>query len=308
METGSKKERNLPLIIFSSIFGALALSAVVIFRIWPDLRWVKVYLIALRWLVLPFGAMVASYAATINKAPKGKMWLLPMAFGVGISLVEWATYGSFSTVLVIVGALSSLFGFTYAKRDRIENAKAARAAKRRAEKKNGEAVPEAVPQAHNDEYNPGEDFVPDEDDTWADEVLAKEGYGEIKVDYAESDPNFSIDSPDEAVESESEVTASEGEEVEDSCDEDDESVEDLASEEDFEPEEDFVPEEDFEIEEDAEPAEAATLEEVDEIDTDNIAEFDEVTLDESEEIYSSDEREGDETSESDEESAESQDL
>lgn len=218
MENRSKKERNLPLIIFSAIFGVLALSAIVLFHILPDVEWVKIYLVAMRWLVLPVGALVASYSATIKKAPKGWMWLLPIAYGVGISLVEWATYGTFSVALVVIGALASLFGFTFAKMDRREKA---REAKKNGKKMIVEEAPQPKAEPRADEYNPGEDFVPDENDTWADEVLAEEGYGDIKVDYAESDPDFSIDSPDEsaaeACEPEREEDAPEGDEAESPC-------------------------------------------------------------------------------------------
>lgn len=189
------KKTNVPFVVFSSIFGALALSAIVFFHLWGDVEWVKLYLVAMRWLVLPILSLVVGYTATINKAPKGLIWLAPVVLGFGISLVEWATYGSFSIVLLGLGALSALFGFTFAKMDRKEKAREARKA---AKKAGAVAEDMAKPKAavHDDEYNPGADFVPDDDDTWADEVLAEEGYGEIKVDYAESDPDFTIDSPD----------------------------------------------------------------------------------------------------------------
>lgn len=189
------KKTNVPFVVFSSIFGALALSAIVFFHMWGDVEWVKLYLVAMRWLVLPILSLVVGYTATINKAPKGLIWLAPVILGFGISLVEWATYGSFSIVLLGLGALAALFGFTFAKMDRKEKAREARKA---AKKAGAVAEDMAKPKAavHDDEYNPGADFVPDDDDTWADEVLAEEGYGEIKVDYAESDPDFTIDSPD----------------------------------------------------------------------------------------------------------------
>lgn len=188
------KKTNVPFVVFSSIFGALALSAIVFFHLWGDVEWVKLYLVAMRWLVLPILSLVVGYTATINKAPKGLIWLTPVILGFGISLVEWATYGSFSIVLLGLGALAALFGFTFAKMDRKEKAREARKA---AKKAGAVAEDMAKPKAavHDDEYNPGADFVPDDDDTWADEVLAKEGYGEIKVDYAQPDPDFTIDSP-----------------------------------------------------------------------------------------------------------------
>lgn len=199
------KKTNVPFVVFSSIFGALALSAIVFFHLWGDVEWVKLYLVAMRWLVLPILSLVVGYTATINKAPKGLIWLAPVILGFGISLVEWATYGSFSIVLIGLGALAALFGFTFAKMDRKEKAREARKA---AKKAGAMAEDMAKPKAdvHDDEYNPGADFVPDDDDTWADEVLAEEGYGEIKVDYAESDPDFTIDSPD-AVNEEDEASA-----------------------------------------------------------------------------------------------------
>ena len=199
------KKTNVPFVVFSSIFGALALSAIVFFHLWGDVEWVKLYLVAMRWLVLPILSLVVGYTATINIAPKGLIWLAPVILGFGISLVEWATYSSFSIVLLGLGALAALFGFTFAKMDRKEKAREARkAAKKAGAVAEDMAKPKAAVQ--DDEYNPGADFVPDDDDTWADEVLAEEGYGEIKVDYAESDPDFTIDSPD-AVNEEDEASA-----------------------------------------------------------------------------------------------------
>lgn len=193
-----KNKKNVPFIVFSAIFGALALSAVIIFWAWKDAEWVEVYQMAMRWLVLPVCALVASYTGTIHKAPKGLMWLCPIAFGLGISVVEWATYGSFSVVLLFMGALASLFGFTFAKQDRAEKAKAAKAAKIREAMECGEELIESKESDVNGGSDPHPDFIPDENDTWADEVIANEGFGDLKVDYAESDPDFTIDAPEEA--------------------------------------------------------------------------------------------------------------
>ena len=193
------KKINVSFVVCLSIFGALALSAIVFFHLWQEAEWVKLYLVAMRWLVLPVLSLVVGYTATIDKAPKGWVWLAPVILGFSISLVERATYGSFSIVLLGLGALAALFGFTFAKMDRKEKAREAK----RAAKKAGiitEEKEEPIVASREDDYNPGADYVPDENDTWADEVLAEEGYGEIKVDYAEPDPDFSIDSPDEACE------------------------------------------------------------------------------------------------------------
>ena len=220
------KKTNVPFVVFSSIFGALALSAIVFFHLWGDVEWVKLYLVAMRWLVLPILSLVVGYTATINKAPKGLVWLAPVILGFGISLVEWATYGSFSIVLLGLGALAALFGFTFAKMDRKEKAREARKA---AKKAGAVAEDMAKPKAavHDDEYNPGADFVPDDDDTWADEILAEEGYGEIKVDYAESDPDFTIDSPDAVnEEDEASVESEDDEAITDAYDTDDTMPED----------------------------------------------------------------------------------
>ena len=206
----NKKNVNAPFIAFSVVFGVLALSAIVVFWVWQDAEWVKVYQMAMRWLVLPVCALVASYAGTLQKAPKGLMWSCPVAFGVAISLVEYLTYslkgfyaggemGSLSVVLILIGALASLFGFTFAKMDRVEKARAARAEKKRAEKEGAEKIEDAKSAISEYEYNPGSEFIPDENDTWAEKVLAEEGYGDVKVDYVESDSDFSIDSPDEAI-------------------------------------------------------------------------------------------------------------
>lgn len=259
------KKTNVPFVVFSSIFGALALSAIVFFHLWGDVEWVKLYLVAMRWLVLPILSLVVGYTATINKAPKGLIWLAPVILGFGISLVEWATYGSFSIVLLGLGALAALFGFTFAKMDRKEKAREARKA---AKKAGAVAEDMANPKAavHDDEYNPGADFVPDDDDTWADEVLAEEGYGEIKVDYAESDPDFTIDSPD-AVNEEGEASVKS---------EDDEAIADAYDADDTMPEDgdvenvEFTPEGD---ESEEEPAEALDGD-VDEADGDDTADVD----------------------------------
>ena len=190
-----KNIENLPFIIFSAVFGVLALSAIIVFWTCGDAEWVELYQMAMRWLVLPICALVASYVGTLKKAPRGLMWLCPVVFGVGISVVEWATYGSFSIVLLVMGAAASLFGFTFAKMDRAEKAREARVAKKRAAMAEASEEPSRTPVA--DEYNPGSDYIPDEDDTWADKVIAEEGFHEVKVDYAESDPDFSIDAPEE---------------------------------------------------------------------------------------------------------------
>ncbi len=263
------KKINVSFVAFSSIFGVLALSAIAFFHIWQESEWVELYIVAMRWLVLPVLALVVGYTATVNKAPKGWIWILPVILGSGISLVEWATYGSFSIVLLGLGAISSLFGFTFAKMDRKEKAREERAAAKKA----GVAAEEvAEPEAttREDEYNPGADYVPDENDTWADEVLAEEGYGELKVDYAEPDPDFSIDSPDAANE-EREASAG-GEDVDtdealfDADDADEAMPEDEASE-DIEP--DSEPDEAEET-----YVEAALDSDIDEADGDDEADAD----------------------------------
>lgn len=231
-----KNIENLPFIIFSSVFGALALSAIIIFWACGDAEWVEVYQMAMRWLILPISSLVASYVGTLKKAPKGLMWLCPVAFGAGISIVEWATYGSFSIVLLIMGAAASLFGFTFAKMDRTEKAREARAAKKRAAMTEGSEEPAKV--TVENEYNPGSDYIPDDDDTWAEEVIAEEGFGEVKVDYAEHDPDFSIDAPEECSEEEaSDAGDAEAETIEECGAEIDGSDDDEAEEESFDAEE-----------------------------------------------------------------------
>ena len=270
------KKINLPFVVFSSIFLALAISAIAFFHLWGDVEWVKLYLVAMRWLILPVLSLVVGYTATINKAPKGLIWLTPLALGFGISLVEWATYGSFSIVLLGLGALAALFGFTFAKMDRKEKAREAK----KAAKKAGvvaEEVREVETVARDDEYNPGADYVPDENDTWADEVLAEEGYGEVKVDYAEPDPDFSIDSPD-AVNEEAEASIECGDADEgldsdtDEADGDGEACDDA---------DETMPEDEAteDIESDTEPDEAAEEDESDELDG-GIDETDDVACDE----------------------------
>lgn len=193
----NKKDINLPFVVFSAIFGALAVSAIIIYHVDKDAEWVEIYQMAMRWLVLPICSLVASYMGTLKKEPKGLMWICPVAFGAGISIVEWATYGSFSIVLLLMGALASLFGFTFAKMDRAEKARAAKAAKIRVAMESVEKPEESGAEASSEDGNPHSDFIPDEDDTWADDVIAREGFGDVKVDYAESDPDFSIDAPED---------------------------------------------------------------------------------------------------------------
>ena len=205
--TNKKKDINVSFIAFTAIFAVLALSAVIAYWVGGDAEWVSVYQMVMRWLVLPLSALVASYAGTIKKAPKGLMWGLPFAFGLGISSVEFATlsvremmmgeeWGGLSVVLVLMGAFSSLFGFTFAKMDRKEKARAMRAEKLREAKAESKAEPVSKPEPSENDYNPGEEFIPDENDTWADKILAEEGFGEVKVDYAEHDADFSIDAPE----------------------------------------------------------------------------------------------------------------
>ena len=209
--------------VFMIIYGVLALSAIAVFWIFKDNPFSVLYVMAALWLVLPVGSMVVSYAMSAERGPKGLTWLLPVAFGATMCAVEFLTLSlaeiieggqkAPSITLMIVGAFASLIGFTFAKQDRVEKERAERARKKKeakaaakAGKKLSEAedyhaneaqekAPETV--AHEDDYNPSADFIPDENDTWADEVLEREGYGKEQVEYAESDPDFSIDLPEE---------------------------------------------------------------------------------------------------------------
>ena len=202
---------NKLITILWCVFGALALSAIGTFWIWHDAAWMMIYHAAVLWLLLPVLSLVISYVSTIESGPKKWKWLLPLIFGASVALVEYLTYsmdgiieegevGLPSFALIIIGGLASLFGFTFAKNDRKEREKAERLEKKKAEKTGKKDAEQPKNQPRPDDYNPGADFIPDADDTWADQVLAEEGYGDAKVDYAESDPDFSIDTPDEACE------------------------------------------------------------------------------------------------------------
>lgn len=237
--------------VFMIIYGVIALSAVAVFWIFKDNPIATIYDMAVLWLALPVGSMIISYSMSAERGPKGLIWLLPLAFGATMCAVEFLTLSLAeiieggtkmpSIALLVIGAFAALVGFTFAKQDRVEKERAERARKKKeakaaakAEKKLGkteetadvaeEKAPETV--IREDDYNPGADFIPDEDDTWADEVLEREGYGKEQVEYAASDADFSIDMPEEtdaptdadATEAES-APAEEAEEIEEPDDE-----------------------------------------------------------------------------------------
>lgn len=209
--------------VFMIIYGVIALSAVAVFWIFKDNPIATIYDMAVLWLALPVGSMIISYSMTAERGPKGLLWLLPLAFGAVMCAVEFLTLSLAQIVeggtkmpsiaLLLIGAFASLVGFTFAKQDRVEKERAERAKRKKEAKaaaKTGkklgkekdaiDAVEEKAPETvvHEDDYNPGADFIPDENDTWADEVLEREGYGKEQVEYATSDADFSIDMPEEA--------------------------------------------------------------------------------------------------------------
>lgn len=209
--------------VFMIIYGAIALSAVAVFWIFKDNPIAMIYDMAVLWLALPVGSMIISYSMTAERGPKGLLWLLPLAFGAVMCAVEFLTLSLAEIVeggtkmpsiaLLLIGAFASLVGFTFAKQDRVEKERAERTKRKKEAKaaaKTGkklgkakdaiDAVEEKAPEAvvHEDDYNPGADFIPDENDTWAEEVLEREGYGKEQVEYATSDTDFSIDMPEEA--------------------------------------------------------------------------------------------------------------
>ena len=229
--------------VFMIIYGVIALSAVAVFWIFKDNPIATIYDMAVLWLALPVGSMIISYSMTAERGPKGLLWLLPLAFGAVMCAVEFLTLSLAEIVeggtkmpsiaLLLIGAFASLVGFTFAKQDRVEKERAERAKRKKeakaaakTDKKLGkakdaiDAVEEKAPETvvHEDDYNPGADFIPDENDTWADEVLEREGYGKEQVEYATSDTDFSIDMPEEAaapaVEDATEVEAVPAEETE----------------------------------------------------------------------------------------------
>lgn len=226
--------------VFLIIYGVLALSAVAVFWIFNSNPISEIYNMAALWLVLPVGSMIISYSMTEERGPKGLVWLLPLAFGATMCAVEFLTFsleeiikgvGKMPSItLLVIGAFASLVGFTIAKQDRVEKERTERAKKKKEAKAAAKAARklteaeivtpetgentdseaqenafEAV--AHEDDYNPGADFIPDENDTWADEVLEREGYGKEHLEYAESDADFSIDMPEESESAENENDA-----------------------------------------------------------------------------------------------------
>lgn len=209
--------------VFMIIYGVIALSAVAVFWIFKDNPIATIYDMAVLWLALPVGSMIISYSMTAERGPKGLLWLLPLAFGAVMCAVEFLTLSLAQIVeggtkmpsiaLLFIGAFASLVGFTFAKQDRVEKERAERAKRKKEakaaaktdkkldkEKDAIDAVEEKAPETvvHEDDYNPGADFIPDENDTWADEVLEREGYGKEQVEYATSDTDFSIDMSEEA--------------------------------------------------------------------------------------------------------------
>ena len=205
-----KFNRNHILILIYAVF---ALSEILLYWIFhgKENEVVEIYNYVILYLVLPLGSLFISYMLTIEEAPKGSKMLLPLAFGGAIALTEYVSFtiGNLgngglpipSIVLLLYGIFASLFGFSFAKKDRAENEKIERA-KRKYQQERGlvqdgsEAEEPKQRITHEDDYNPSKEFIPDEDDTWADEVIAREGFGELKVEYAEHDADFSIDSPD----------------------------------------------------------------------------------------------------------------
>ena len=240
--------------VFMIIYGVIALSAVAVFWIFKENPISTIYDMAVLWLALPIGSMVVSYSMSIERGPKGLTWLLPIVFGASMSAVEFLTLSMAEIVeggekmpsitLLLIGAFASLVGFTFAKQDRVEKERAERAKKKKEAKAAAKAgkslevvetdVLDVAQEAaktvvHEDDYNPGADFIPDENDTWADEVLEREGYGKEQVEYAQSDADFSIDMPDgDAAENIAEYAVEPAEEVE--------KVAEFAEEAEIEPE------------------------------------------------------------------------
>jgi hypothetical protein len=273
---------------------------------------------AVLWLALPIGSMVVSYSMSIERGPKGLTWLLPIVFGASMSAVEFLTLSMAviveggekmpSITLLLIGAFASLVGFTFAKQDRVEKERTERAKKKKEAKAAAKAgkgldVAEAdvldVAQkaakivVHEDDYNPGADFIPDENDTWADEVLEREGYGKEQVEYAQSDADFSIDMPED----------DESEELAENAVEPAEEVEKVAE---FAEEAEIEPEITEEIEAAAEVEESLKDEENEE--THEVSEDEESEIFEEQEVCETDEQEAVMADEPDEEEIDSKDL
>ncbi len=200
------KHRNL---ILFAVYAVLALSVVAVFWIWKDTPIkgelvARIYTHAFLWIVLPLMSLSISYVIAFGKAPAKVKIFMPLIFGGSMAAVEYVTLclekiiaeeNSLPILSLVVGLVASFFGLVFGKIDR--------AAKDKEDGGADEAISEApktesAPKAERkaEEYDPGDEFIPDEDDTWADEVLEREGFGELTVDYAEHDSDLSVDSPD----------------------------------------------------------------------------------------------------------------
>lgn len=210
MEEKNMKKLNKTHILFI-VFGALALLEIGAFWLFSGNEAATVYVFVGLYLVLPMGALFASYMMTVDEEPKGFKIYLPIILGTAIGAVWFLTFGVTNLIngnsvgvpllQMFLGAFASLVGLSFAKKDRTERRREEQKRKKR-EKAMGIASGDVTETAyepkhidHEDDYNPGRDFIPDANDTWADEIIAREGFGEMKVDYAEYDADFSIDLP-----------------------------------------------------------------------------------------------------------------
>ena len=266
MEEKNIKKLNKTHIIFI-VFGALALLEIGAFWLFSGNEAATVYVNAGLYLVLPMGALFASYMMTVDEEPKGFKIYLPIILGTAIGAVWFLTFGvanmmngnsaGVPLLWMFLGAFASLVGLSFAKKDRTERRREEQKRKKR-EKAMGIASGDVTETAyepkhidHEDDYNPGRDFIPDADDTWADEVIAREGFGEMKVDYAEYDADFSIDLPgadenisenEPAIEPCEEVEKEEGaEEAQENAAED--IAEEVAESEEIDEEREAIPDE-----------------------------------------------------------------
>ena len=170
---------NICLIAYGAVFAICALA----FWLFCPPDGANVYTMVVLWLVMPLASVLFSYMLTVSERPRGWKRFTPFICAAALMLLEYVTIALKNMIafpgnvnppsifLAIFGMVASLIGFSFAKQDRKENAKAT--------KQKNVIVEEEVK-------------LP-----------------EPEIDYAESDANFSIDSPEEIENNETEEAKSE---------------------------------------------------------------------------------------------------
>ncbi len=170
---------NICLIAYGAVFAICALA----FWLFCPPDGANVYTMVVLWLVMPLASVLFSYMLTVSERPRGWKRFIPFICAAILMLLEYVTIALKNMIafpgnvnppsifLAIFGMVASLIGFSFAKQDRKENAKATKQKK----------------------------------------VIVEEEVKlpEPEIDYAESDANFSIDSPEEIENNETEEAKSE---------------------------------------------------------------------------------------------------